>query len=256
MIGVFDSGIGGLTVVKELRRFVPSQSILYFGDTARVPWGNKSPEIVRRYCDEICEFLISNNISEIVIACNTASAVATDHLKDKFRGVEIHNIIDPCVEVVNEKQFEKIGIIGTRGTISSGVYEEKIKKLNKGQKVFSTECPLFVPLAEEGWESEDISLRIAKKYLSPLKETNIDALILGCTHYPLLESVIRRAIGDGVEIISSAVEIAKKMSVHGKTEKNTSQDRFCFSDVDEHSKKIANRIFHGKLFMEEVILHK
>ena len=255
MIGIFDSGIGGLTVVKEIKKYLPDQQILYFGDTARVPWGNKSKQTVRRYCEEICNFLVSKKATTIVIACNTASALAGEYLEKKFNTVKFYNVIDPCVETIERNGFATIGVIGTRATIGSGAYAKKIKSSDKKRKVILIACPLFVPLVEEGWVAGKIPMEIGKKYLKPFKGHKVDALVLGCTHYPLLAKMIRGIIGEGPKIISSAQEVAKKISKEITLNKSDqAEDQFYFSDWDEHLQAIASLIIKKQVKAKKIIL--
>ncbi|MFY9402487.1 MAG: glutamate racemase [Candidatus Omnitrophota bacterium] len=208
LIGVFDSGVGGLTVVKELIKQLPSESLIYFGDTARVPYGAKSKETVTRFSIENALFLSKHNVKLICVACNTASSCALPKLRKKF-SVPIVGVINPgAKEAVYTTKNNRIGVIGTKGTIKSRAYEDEIKRLNPKIKVFSTACPLFVPFVEEGWLNQDVVLTVAKKYLQPLKDARVDTLILGCTHYPLLKKVIKKVMGKKVVLIDSAKEVA------------------------------------------------
>ncbi|MCK9379390.1 MAG: glutamate racemase, partial [Candidatus Moranbacteria bacterium] len=186
MIGVFDSGIGGLTVVKEIKKVMPDCSIIYFGDTARYPWGNKNAETVQRYSEEICDFLIAQGVKDIVIACNTASTFAGDYLRKKFPKINFFNVIDPVISRIASELKKKnhkvsVGIIGTRGTIESGVYGKKIKKANPQAKVISQACPLFVSLVEEGMANCKVAEIVVSDYLAKLKKEKVEVLILGCT---------------------------------------------------------------------------
>lgn len=208
-IGIFDSGIGGLTVVKEISRMMPYENIIYFGDTARVPYGNKSPETVTKYSMEITEFLISKGVKIIVIACNTASSFSLEVLQEKLN-VPVLGVIEPgAVSACLKTKSGNIGVIGTTGTVNSRAYPEAIRKLNSSIKVYQQACPLFVQLAEEGWTNNQVARLTAIKYLTPLKKKNIDTLILGCTHYPLLKNVISSAIGNNVKLIDSGKETGR-----------------------------------------------
>ena len=259
MIGIFDSGVGGLTVAREIKKRLPGRPILYFGDTARVPWGNKSPEVVRGYCEQICDFLISQGATNIVIACNTASAFAAQHLRERYPQVAVHDVIEPVVErviVENGSGRTKIGVIGTRGTISSGAYEKKIKAGNPQLEVYSKACPLFVPLAEEGWGESDVAKAVAEKYLGGLKDEGVTKIILGCTHYPLLREVICGFFGENVECISSDEEVAKSLSVKDDVlgESREGEDRFYFSDLSESYLELAKNIYGKNIKAEKVCL--
>lgn len=207
-IGVFDSGLGGLTVVKALRKVLPNESMVYFGDTARVPYGNKSPELIKEYSLQITDFLLKHNTKIIVVACNTATALALDTIQNKLN-IPIIGVIKPGVEsALKLTQNNHIGVIGTISTINSGVYATELKIKNHSVKVTSTPCPLFVPLAEEGWLNESATKLIAQKYLESVNEANIDTLILGCTHYPLLTEVIQDVISTEIKLVDSAQAIA------------------------------------------------
>lgn len=204
MIGIFDSGLGGLTVVKEVFKQLPEYQVVYFGDTARYPYGAKSEDTIKKYAEQDAEFLIGKGAKIIVIACNTASAVATDHLKKKF-DLPIFEVITPTVNAAGKiTRNKRIGVIGTRATINSGVYEKSLNGQGKKFKIITKACPLFVPLVEENWIKKPETKTIARKYLQSLKVSNIDTLILGCTHYPLLQDVIQAKIGRRVKIVDSA----------------------------------------------------
>lgn len=207
-IGVFDSGIGGLTVVKELSRELPHEDIIYFGDTARLPYGIKSKETIIRFSLENVLFLLRQNVKLIVIACNTSSSIALSALKRHFN-VPIIGVIEPGIkQALNEKKSQAIGIIGTRATVRSKAYERGIKKFEPGAKVIAKECPLFVPLVEEGWLNEKVTRDVAAHYLEVLKKQGVKTLILGCTHYPLLKSVIQKVVGKDIKLIDSAKAVA------------------------------------------------
>lgn len=207
-IGVFDSGAGGLTVVKELIRQLPNENIVYFGDTARVPYGIKSRDTIIRFSIENILFLLKHDVKLICVACNTVSSVALPVIKNYFR-VPIVGVISPGVrEAVYATRNKRIGVIGTKGTIKSRTYETEIKHLDPEVKVMAIACPLFVPFAEEGWLSGDVVLSVAKTYLKPLIDAKVDTLILGCTHYPLLKPVIQKVMGKNVILIDSAKQVA------------------------------------------------
>ena len=207
-IGIFDSGFGGLTVMKEFMHQLPNEDIIYFGDTARVPYGIKSKETVVRFSLENVLFLLDLNVKLIVVACNTSTSLALDVLKRNFK-VPIIGVITPGVRAaVESTRNGRIGVIGTGATISSGVYEKEIKIRNSRIKVFSKSCPLFVPLVEEGWINTDVSKKVVCEYLLPLKKAKIDTLILGCTHYPLLKGAIKEFMGDDVRLIDSAKHVS------------------------------------------------
>ncbi|MFH2012541.1 MAG: glutamate racemase [Pseudomonadota bacterium] len=210
-IGVFDSGIGGLTVLKELINTLPEENTIYLGDTARVPYGIKSADTVIRYSLENAEFLFSKNIKLLVVACNTASAVGIPALRDKYK-LPIIGVIGPGArKAIKVTKGKRVGVIGTEGTIKSGAYLNSLKAIDPKITVVSQACPLFVPLVEEGWIDNDIAFLTAERYLHTLKEANVDTLILGCTHYPLLKDVIGKILGDGVLLVDSAEETAAEV---------------------------------------------
>ena len=208
-IGVFDSGVGGLTVVREIIRNLSNEKIVYFGDTARVPYGNKSPETVVRYSRQIADFLVSQKVKAIVIACNTASAFALYDVKQAL-DIPVIGVIEPGAETaVHATRNGRIGITGTTGTISSGLYEKYIKELMPEAVVTSKACPLFVNLVEEGMIDDPVTVMMIHRYLDEMIETSgIDTLVLGCTHYPLIRTVIGREIGDGIRLVNPAYETA------------------------------------------------
>jgi glutamate racemase len=212
-IGVFDSGLGGLTVLSEIIKKLPNESVVYFGDCGRTPYGSKSKETVIKYTFQDIRFLLNQDIKTVVIACNTASAYSLEMVKKEFDFIHVIEVIGPGSNAaVSETKNKKIGVIGTNATISSGVYERAIKEIDNSIEVYSKACPLFVPLVEEGWWNEDITFMTAQKYLLPLKEKGIDTLVLGCTHYPLLTDTIKKVMGDEVKLVSSAKEISKIIS--------------------------------------------
>ena len=210
-IGVFDSGIGGLTVLKEIVKEMPSEGTIYLGDTARVPYGIRSPETVIRYSLENTRFLFSKDIKFLVVACNTASSVSLDKIKSVVP-IPVIGVIEPGAKAaVKATRNRKIGIIGTEATVRSDSYARLIKTIDRDIEVSGLPCPLFVPLVEEGWTDGEITALIAEKYLKEIKNKDIDTLVLGCTHYPLLKKVISQVMGEGVSLIDSAVEVAKEV---------------------------------------------
>jgi glutamate racemase len=207
-VGVFDSGIGGLTVAHEVIRQLPHESVLYFGDTARVPYGPKSPDTVRRYSREIAGFLRDQGVKGIVIACNTATAHALTVLRDEF-DMPVIGVVEPGARAaVSVTTGGRIGVFGTVGTIKSGAYERAIRAINSDVFITARACPLFVPLVEEGWTDHEATRLIAREYLAPLVAADIDTLVLGCTHYPLLKPLLREVLGPDVRLIDSAEETA------------------------------------------------
>lgn len=248
MIGIFDSGLGGLTVVREVFRQLPECQIIYLGDTARTPYGSKSPETITRYAVEDVEFLIKHGANLIIAACNTVSAVAMDSLRKKFPNVPIFDVVEPAVARAAEvSRCGRIGVIGTRATISSLIYTKKINALRKDAIVEGKACPLLVSLVEEGWAEEGETARIIKRYVAGLKSHSIDTLILGCTHYPLLRDRIQYAIGRKVHLVDPATEVAsevkKYLSDHPEIEKSLTRGethQFFVTDSTPHFQGVAS----------------
>ncbi len=258
-IGVFDSGIGGLTVVRELMRQLPGESIIYFGDTARVPYGPKSPDTVLRYSREIAGFLVTQGVKAIVIACNTATAHALPALREELK-IPVLGVIEPGARAaVAATKTKRVGVIGTAGTIKSGAYEKEIKRLAPEAFVFSAACPLFVPLIEEGWTDDDATRMIADRYLAPIAEAGTDTLVLGCTHYPLLKSAIGRVVGREVRLIDSAEETARETAQTLRThnietvQPNGARYRFIASDAPEVFLDIGQRFLGSSIDRVETI---
>ena len=211
-IGVFDSGIGGLTVVRHLMRVLPREHIVYFGDTARVPYGNKSPETVRRYSREILDYLLGRDVKLVVVACNTASAHALEEL-GRVSPVPVEGVVRPGARAaVQASRSRRVGVIGTAGTMKSGAYERAIKAVDPATHVTQRACPLFVPFVEEGWLDHPATRLVAHEYLGPLRDDGIDTLVLGCTHYPLLKPLLGEVMGPDVRLIDSAEETAAAVS--------------------------------------------
>lgn len=212
-IGVFDSGIGGLTVVHALMRHLPHENITYFGDTARVPYGSKSAEVVREYAFEDTRFLLQRGVKLIVAACNTVSAVAIDDLKAQF-DIPIIGMIDPGADAAQKATKNgRVGVIGTLATIASESYSRALHQRDSALEVLSQPCPLFVPLAEEGWTSHPVAQMVAEEYLADLRQQHIDTLILGCTHYPILRDVIQHTVGESVTLIDSGEAAAREVEL-------------------------------------------
>ncbi len=246
-IGVFDSGIGGLTVVKALIEELPSESIIYFGDTARVPYGTKSKTTIVKFSLENVEFLLRFGVKCIVIACNTSSSWALPTLRKYFK-VPIVGVIRPgALAAVRATRNQRVGVIGTSATILSGAYETAIKRIDPAITVFSQRCPLFVPLVEEGWLNGRICRAVAEKYLEPLKRHRIDTLILGCTHYPLLAPTIRNVLGEDVTLVDSAKQTAIEvrgvlMGTDALAQRNGHpRYRFFVTDEPTHFNRIGHR---------------
>jgi len=250
-IGVFDSGIGGLTVVKRIASTLPKEDIIYFGDTARVPYGSKSNSTVIGYAIQDAKLLINKNVKAIVVACNTVSSIALKELRNNFN-VPIIGMIEPGAKfAVKETKNGNIGVIGTRATINNKAYSNEIKRIEPKIKVFEKSCPLFVPLAEEGWVNHKATYEIAEEYLKELRDLKIDTLVLGCTHYPILTEVIQNVIGKNVKLIDSGIASAEVVNqeldrINLFTNKHSigNQD-FYVSDIPVKFKEVAE-LFLGK----------
>lgn len=249
-IGFFDSGLGGLTSVPVLKRALPNEKVLYFGDTARTPYGSKSPDTVCKFSAQIVDYLVSKNVKLIVIACNTVTAMALDMLREKHPEVPIVGVIDPTARRVAADGVCNVGIIGTKVTIESGVYAESIHSLNPNINTYSLACPAFVPLIEEGIIDNEIMDLTIKYYMDDfVKNNNIDSLILGCTHYPLIAANIKRIYPElklynsSAEVISDVVDIlTEKDMLAGE---NDFPDRFYASDLSENFLRMTNTLFEG-----------
>jgi len=251
-IGIFDSGVGGLTVVKEIIHQLPNENIVYFGDTARVPYGIKSRQTVIRFSVENILLLLKHDVKLICVACNTASSLALPEIKNNFR-VPVIGVITPGArQAVYASQNKRVGVIGTKGTIKSRTYETKIKQLAPKVKVTAVACPLFVPFVEEGWLCGDVVMSVAKTYLKPLINAKVDTVILGCTHYPLLRPIIQEVLGKRVTLIDSAKQVAfevkkilasEDMLNRGKGGKH----KFLVSDNPEWFSSLAKRFMGRKL---------
>lgn len=238
-IGVFDSGVGGLTVASEIMKQLPNERIIYFGDTARVPYGNKSKKTIIKYSKQIVNFLLEKNVKAIVIACNTASALALEEIKAQV-SIPVIGVVEPGAKTAaSVTKNNNMGIIGTKGTISSGIYQELLNKTNPEVNVYGKACPLFVPLVEEGWINDPITFDVARRYLADFMEIDIDTLVLGCTHYPLLRDTISSVLGNRVNLVNPAFETAKTLkdvliSKGIKSHQKTSNHEFYVSDgVDQ-----------------------
>ena len=251
-IGVFDSGIGGLTVLKTLRDSLPDESFVYLGDTARVPYGNKSPETVLRFSRENIAFLMEQGVKFVVVACNTASAEAVPTLQGEFP-VPIVGVLEPGVRAaLKATKNNRIGVIGTAGTIRSDAYQKRIRELSPKAEVTARPCPLFVPLVEEGWVDSDVTRLVAATYLDDMREEGIDALVLGCTHYPLLRDVIGRVMGEAVTLVDSAVETAlevrRTLEADSMLRSGGSPDLSIYlTDVTPNFTEVGERILGDKI---------
>jgi len=250
-IGIFDSGVGGLTVVKSIESLLPNENIVYFGDTARVPYGSKSNSTVIEYALQDASFLEKKNVKLIIVACNTASSIALESIRKKYK-IPIIGMIEPGAKSAMEATHtNRIGVIGTETTISNKAYSKVLLNLDSKVKVIEKACPLLVPLAEEGWIDHPATKLIVKEYLSELKKENIDTLILGCTHYPILRSIIQEAIGQNVKLIDSgeaaSVEVEDYLNGIGlkNISNNLGRDQYFVSDTPTKFKEVAN-LFLGK----------
>jgi glutamate racemase len=255
-IGVFDSGIGGLTIAHGMVEQMPNESIIYFGDTQHLPYGDKSAETVKRYSLEISRFLVSHNCKAIVIACNTASALAFNVVKGQFPEVKVYNVIDPVVEVVASLGLSDVGVIGTRSTISSGIYSKKIKEAAKDVNVHPLATPLLVPMVEEGYHNQNISKEIIASYLSLPVLKDIDELILGCTHFPLIKDEINDYYNGRVVLIDSPTIVAKKIIEELEVNNMLSNSEnpthsFFVSDLTSSFAKSASRFFSDSVSLKE-----
>ena len=260
MIGIFDSGVGGMTVARAVETLLPGYQIIYYGDLARTPYGSKSPEAITEYSISNTEFLLNHGANVIIIACNSAASVASNTLRQKFN-IPIFEVITPAVErAVTTTVSGNIGIIGTRATVRSGIYDEKIKELAPGFRVFSQACPLLVPLVEEGWLETRETKMILRKYLTPLKQKQIDTLVLGCTHYPLLKDLIQHRMGvNRVRLIDSSIEIALTLQKYLSVNENICEilqrgrkNKYFVSDMTKAAIATAAKIFGRHITLKKV----
>lgn len=252
-IGIFDSGVGGLTVAHAIKQILPGESIVYFGDTAHLPYGDKSAEAIKSYSKRITEFLLEHNSKVVLIACNSASASAFEYLKKEFENRTILiDVIDPVVDYLRPRNIGKIGVIGTKRTISSGTYETKLNQAIPSTKVVSLATPLLVPMIEEGFIFDDISNAIIRSYLSNELLNGIEALILGCTHYPIIKNQISKIFNFNVEVVDSSRIVS--MILRDVLDKNNLlndsgvvNDQFFVSDYTPYFEKIARMFFEGEI---------
>lgn len=261
-IGVFDSGVGGLTVAREIMRQIPNERLVYFGDTARVPYGNKSKETVTKFSKQIVRFLETQKVKAIVVACNTASAYALEEI-EKELDIPIIGVVKPGARVAAETtRNKKVGVIATAGTIQSQIYTDYIQGIQKDIQVIGKACPLFVPLVEEGLLEDPVTDEIATRYLNELKDIDIDTLILGCTHYPLIRSTLGRIMGEGVTLVNPAYETARELKellereglLNPSTQRlGTNQYQFFVSDGADKFKAFANSILKYGILSAQII---
>jgi len=256
-IGIFDSGVGGLTVAQAIKQILPGESLVYFGDTAHLPYGDKSAESIRYYSGKITEFLIAHDSKIVLVACNSASASAFDSLKEEFKEkLILIDVINPVVNYLSMRKFSKVGIIGTKRTISSCTYDNKLKIKSPDTEVVSMATPLLVPMIEEGFIFDDISNAIIRTYLSNNMLSGIQALVLGCTHYPIIKSQISRFFDFNVEVVDSAriVSFVLKETLEKNNLLNDSgivNDRFFVSDYTPYFEKIARMFFEGEINLKK-----
>ena len=256
-IGIFDSGVGGLTVAHAIKQILPGESLIYFGDTAHLPYGDKSAESIKTYSRKITEFLLDHNSKVVLVACNSASASAFDSMKEEFGGRTILiDVINPVVEYLGTKNFAKVGVIGTKRTISSGTYENKVKERSPATSVVSLATPLLVPMIEEGFIFDDISNAIIRTYLSDKSLEGIQALVLGCTHYPIIKNQISKIFNFNVEVVDSARLVS--VILRDALEKNDLlndtgkvNDLFFVSDYTPYFEKIARMFFEGEINLKK-----
>ncbi len=251
-IGVFDSGIGGLTVLHEIARLLPREHLVYLGDTARYPYGSKSPETVRRYSFENADFLVEKGIKALVVACNSASAVALEALAARYPLPVVGVIAPGAEEAVRRTRNRRIGVIATEATIASGSYTQAIRALDPRVELYTRACPLFVPLAEEGWVDNEVAWLTAAAYLESLRRSGIDTLILGCTHYPLLKPTIAAVMGEGVQLVDSARATARALREALRRrglERRAGQGSLSFfvTDAPERFVKVGQRFLGQKV---------
>lgn len=246
-IGIFDSGSGGLTVFKAIKKILPNEKLVYFGDFARIPYGTKSKKLVQQYALEDAKFLMRQNIKMIVVACNTASSMALEYLQERLDIPVIGVVIPGALGAVRETKNKTIGVIGTSATINSNAYRKAILESQPDAHVYSNDCPLLVPLVEEGWLDDEITTLTLGVYLKEILNNNIDTLILGCTHYPLLSATIQKLVGPGIKLIDSGLETAKTVNriltqnnLHYKGIKK-GDDQFFVSDIPQKFEEIASR---------------
>ena len=251
-IGIFDSGIGGLTVLHALAQALPTEELIYLGDTGRFPYGTKSAETIVRYSIESCDFLIDKGIKALVVACNSASATALATLRARYR-VPVVGVIEPGARAaVARTRTGKVGVIGTEATIASGAYTQALRSLHDRLEIYTRACPLLVPLAEEGWTDGPIATEVAGAYLASLTKSGIDTLILGCTHYPLLRGVIAAAMGPAVGLVDSAEETAREvaelLAPHAlRRPSGTGLDSFFVTDVPDRFIRVGQRFLGARV---------
>lgn len=262
-IGIFDSGIGGLTVANAISSLLPNEKIIYFGDTAHLPYGDKSAKAIRDYSKEIIKFLLSHHCKLIVIACNSASAsVGNAYLKWVPKDMPVVNVIDPIVEYLSREKYTRIGLIGTKRTIHSRIFPKNLNKITSSKIIQSLATPLLAPMIEEGFYNNNISKAVINSYLSNSRLIGIESLVLACTHYPLIENQIRELLGQKIEIVNSAYVVARKvetvlkLSSSERHERRSPEHQFFVSDFTSGFEQAANRFFGKKVKLQEHNLWK
>ena len=253
-IGIFDSGVGGITVFAEIIKLLPNENIIYLGDTARLPYGTKSKQTIINYTKQAIEFFVSKNVKAVVIACGTATSQSLEEIKDNYQ-IPIIGIINPTVERIGDITG-KIGVIGTSGTINSMAWDKEIKKIYPQVEIISKPCPILAQLAEEGWTNNEVARLAIKEYLEPLKQANISKLILGCTHYPLFNDIINQELEYKVEIINTGEKCAqslKQLLTQKNIEKGNTKGEYNFylTDIESNFVKVANTILAKQYSIEE-----
>lgn len=259
MIGIFDSGVGGMTVAKAIEQFCPGYPLVYLGDLARTPYGSKSPAMITEYSHRNTEFLLRQGAKLIVIACNSAASAASTFLRSQYRQSIVDVIFPAVAKAASISKNGRIGVIGTRATINSGLYEQRLQAARPDCKVYSQACPLLVPLVEEGWLERRETKMIVRKYLHPLRDKQIDTLILGCTHYPLLKKTIAPRIGRRVQIIDSSIEVALHLKAILDADEGLRRElyapatpsRFFVSDIPAPVHALADAIFGRSVLLEK-----
>lgn len=253
-IGVFDSGVGGLTVAAALAARLPHETILYLGDTARLPYGTKSPATVARYTQANLDFLGRRGVKGVVVACNTASALALEAIRPT---VPVWGVIEPGARQAAAASRGRVGVIGTEATVRSDAYGRALRRLRADLEVVSTPCPLFVPLVEEGWLEDPVTEAVARRYLEPLLAAGVDTVLLGCTHYPLLAPLLARVAGAEVELVDAASAVAEEVAHELErlgllARERSGEDHFCVTDASERVERIAREFLARSVVLELV----
>lgn len=255
-IGIFDSGVGGLTVLAEIRKNLPNENIIYLGDTKNFPYGNKTKEQIIEFSIQNVETLIQKGVKVIVIACGTATSQAIEELQSKFE-IPIIGIIEPTVQYIQSQNYKEIGVIATQGTIRSGAWEQKLKQSIPEIKVTNKACPMLAEIAEEGKAQSEQGRKVIKEYMEPFKERNIDKIILGCTHYPIYEKIIREELGYEVELINTGVTVSKYLQKYLKdkgleNQEKSKNEKIFLTKPEKHFKEIAKNILDENLDIQAI----